>query len=273
MEYRVMVDGVEYAISRRKDGKFVWPDKLPRSPRPLTVAENVLTHGTGALNIDGCRVGGESRPVMVRTGTVVAASSMSGESTVATASGEQTTLGRWPANLVLSHSEDCGDKCVDGCPVKEIDGQEDGVSRFYYVAKPSRSERNAGLDGFEVKSIGRSNGAQTAESAGEEYGDQTDIGLNKIVRAANSHPTVKPIALMRYLCRLVTPPGGTVLDPFLGSGTTGIAAVLEGFDFIGIEREEEYIKIARARIEWWQKNPPSEAPIAKAKETTAEEFF
>ena len=90
-----------------------------------------------------------------------------------------------------------------------------------------------------------SNGAQ---SHGEGYGKKEDIGLNKIIAKKNNHPTVKPIKLMKYLCKLVTPKGGTVLDPFMGSGSTGIAAKDEGFEFIGIEREKEYFEIAERRV-------------------------
>ncbi len=97
----------------------------------------------------------------------------------------------------------------------------------------------------ETKKEGMSNGAQ---SHGEGYGKKDDIGLNKIVAKKNNHPTVKPIKLMKYLCRLVTPKGGTVLDPFMGSGSTGMAAKDEGFDFIGIEKEKEYFEISESRI-------------------------
>jgi len=171
------------------------PIVMARKPLAGTVAANVLAHGTGALNIDGCRVDGEARPVMVRTETVVGANSMAGKSTGATASGETTTAGRWPANLIHDGSD-------------EVETLAGSAARFFYCAKASKKDREAG----------------------------------------NNHPTVKPTDLMRYLCRLVTPPGGVVLDPFTGSGSTGKAAMLEGFRFIGIEREPEYIEIARARI-------------------------
>jgi DNA modification methylase len=113
-----------------------------------------------------------------------------------------------------------------------------GASRFFptfrYEPKASRAERNAGLAGFE-------------ERAASKWGSIQEFSSNP--PRANVHPTVKPIDLMRWLVRLVTPPGGTVLDPFTGSGSTGCAAILEGFEFVGIEREAEYIAIARARIE------------------------
>lgn len=122
-----------------------------------------------------------------------------------------------------------------------------GASRFFYCAKASKSERNAGLEGmpekyndFQRESSGLSQGKNPV--TGERSG-------KRLAPNANHHPTVKPVKLMRYLCRLITPPGGTVLDPFMGSGTTGVAALKEGFDFIGIEREAEYAEIARKRIE------------------------
>ena len=121
------------------------------------------------------------------------------------------------------------------------------AQRFFYCAKASRSERNAGLEGMEETATHSAYGdyAGTEEHA-------TNIGKPR----ANHHPTVKPIELMRYLVRLTkTPTGGVVLDPFMGSGTTGIACVLEGREFIGIEREAEYIEIAEKRIAYWSKQP------------------
>jgi DNA modification methylase len=169
-------------------------------------------------------------------------------------------------------------ECAPGCPVAELDrqsgelktpspyvqqsevigiygaekqhdrlsthhGDTGGASRFFYTAKASRAERNAGLDGLPMKARGED---VLQYHEGERRADP---------EVANFHPTVKPIDLMRWLVRLVTPPGGRILDPFLGSGTTGIAAHLEGFDFIGIEREAEYADIAEARIEWWSQFP------------------
>jgi site-specific DNA-methyltransferase (adenine-specific) len=106
---------------------------------------------------------------------------------------------------------------------------------------------------MEQRAFGQSGGAQGALAGGDDEYLQNSIGLNRIKRVRNHHPTVKPIALMRWLVRLVMPPGGTVLDPFAGSGTTLMAAVLEGFNCIGIEREQDYIEIAGARIEWAKK--------------------
>ena len=116
--------------------------------------------------------------------------------------------------------------------------ESSGASRFFYVAKASKAERNAGLEGFEEDAAGRTNAGRNGRRS----------GLNP---RRNHHPTVKPVSLMRWLVRLVTPPGGLVLDPFTGSGTTGIAAALEGFRFTGCEQDAEYARIAEARIAWW----------------------
>jgi site-specific DNA-methyltransferase (adenine-specific) len=124
-------------------------------------------------------------------------------------------------------------------------GDKGGASRFFYCAKASRSERNAGLEELN---------ALWEKREGREKVERVRQGLageKKNTFSANAHPTVKPIKLLRYLCRLVTPPNGKILDPFAGSGSTGCAAVLEGFDFVGIEMEQEYVEIANARIKHW----------------------
>lgn len=142
-------------------------------------------------------------------------------------------------------------------------GDSGGAARFFYCAKSSRSERNAGLDGFEEGYLADAN-------------KWTDVDYRKgdgevtARKRANVHPTVKPIDLMRWLVRLVTPPGGTCLDPFVGSGTTGCACVLEGFDFIGIEREPEYVEIAKARIAWWEQHKGREADEVLAESRRSE---
>ncbi len=130
-------------------------------------------------------------------------------------------------------------------------GERHGASRFFYVAKASRAEREAGLDGMEVRKV---------ESDFRQGGMANPRNTGNYAHRANHHPTVKPITLMRYLVRLVTPPGGTVLDPFMGSGSTGCAAMLEAMQFIGIELSAEYLEIARKRIEFHEytvreKNP------------------
>lgn len=128
-------------------------------------------------------------------------------------------------------------------------------SRFAYVPKASKADRDEGCEGLEerVASVGNTDaagrdGSNPNNYVGESQKRRVEAGLPGTLPRRNHHPTVKPTALMRYLCRLVTPPGGIVLDPFTGSGSTGKAAVLEGFRFIGIEREAEYVEIAKARI-------------------------
>jgi site-specific DNA-methyltransferase (adenine-specific) len=118
-------------------------------------------------------------------------------------------------------------------------GDSGSAARFFYCAKASKADRDEGCEGLPVVRVKMNNG-------NDADGDPVSDRFTKMAR--NTHPTVKPTDLMRYLCRLVTPPGGVVLDPFTGSGSTGKAALLEGFRFVGIEREAEYVEIARARI-------------------------
>jgi DNA modification methylase len=198
------------------------PIVVARKPLIGTVANNVLTYGTGALNIDGSRVGtgGGTREKPIGTGT----KSNDVYGTYGACMTEKPdNLGRWPANVIH-------------------DGLEEEWSRFFYCAKASKSERNAGLDGLPER---RESDRVKDDGAG---GDNPRNRTNEARQ--NFHPTVKPLALMRYLIKLVTPPNGTVLDPFLGSGTTAVAATLEGFEWIGCEMTEDYWPIIEARVEW-----------------------
>jgi DNA modification methylase len=145
--------------------------------------------------------------------------------------------GYWPANVTLSHASDCaGSECVMGCPVALLDQTQASAppSRLFYCAKASKTEREAGCQ-------------ELPKRAALVYHGKSRLSRKR----HNIHPTVKPLELMRWLVRLVTPPGGVVLDPFCGSGTTGAAAVLEGRQFLGIEREPEYVNIACARLTHW----------------------
>jgi site-specific DNA-methyltransferase (adenine-specific) len=225
------------------------PITLARKPFKGTVAANVLEHGTGGLNVDGCRVevDPEDAKAMERCNTPGSSiwkggafnGDIYGNPGTATPKKLDTTQGRWPANLI--HSGDAevlalfpetksgkmqpthttaemavfGQNAAGGYVTSETYGDSGSAARFFYCAKASKRDRDEGLD------------------SGQR----------------NIHATVKPTALMRYLCRLVTPPGGVVLDPFMGSGSTGKAAVLEGFSFVGIEQDPEYVAIARARID------------------------
>jgi DNA modification methylase len=232
------------------------PIVLARKPLDGTVAENVQEHGTGALNIDGCRVGTNDK---IR---ITANNNIRGNAYASDTSDRHrdTTYvpspeGRWPANLIL-----------DEAAGEMLDAQtSDGASRFFYCPKTSKAERNAGLEGFEKKQIaGKGNGlARTCATCGASVLEGCDCPDRTYENPtkANHHPTVKPIALMRWLVRLVTPPGGTVLDPFTGSGSTGCAAVLEDFDFVGIEKDREYVEIASARMSHWAAQPKQEVLV------------
>jgi DNA modification methylase len=326
------------------------PIVLARKPleKGLSIAENVLKWGTGAINIDGCRVGSENR---MYKGSGSQPNKLNnhekGDTGIGMMDGSGKDLefnvnGRFPANIVLTHHPECecvglkkikaisggriGNKdgayngvgesgfskeyikgdggygdangeetiedwnCHEDCPIKILDEQsgesksskssklyindtegrsvkngasghrspdstyadKGGASRFFYVAKASKSERNKGLEGFEEKSVGtlNSNSSDLENYGGMSLGGASLKGEHKNpIPRANFHPTVKPIKLMQYLVRLVTPPNGIVLDPFCGSGTTGVACKLDGFQFIGLEQDAEYSKIAQARIE------------------------
>lgn len=246
------------------------PIVLARKPLIGTVAQNVLKHGTGALNIDASRIGySESENVdfsKVQDGNIYGGNGIYGE-----AKQKQTTPlfkenGRWPANVIFDEeaaqvldeqsgvlrargnktAKDHGGKY--NATSYEFGGKETGwagdsggASRFFYVAKASKRERNAGLEGM-PKKIGLQAPLKTMSDP--RMAREQERRPNE-----NHHPTVKPLKLMQYLVRMVTPPGGTVLDPFMGSGSTGCAAISLGFDFIGCELSPEYFEIARKRIE------------------------
>lgn len=241
-----------------------------------TVAANVLKYGTGGLNIDGCRIGVETRTYK---GSGAQPNKLTnhekGDTGIGYADGngkdlEFTVTGRWPANLILDEEagavldEQSGEHKTTYVakhhknnrngeflgelkhPGEQGFNDSGGASRFFYCAKVSRKERDLGCEELEEKLRPMSNGAQI--HAEEGYDKAQSIGLNRVVKLKNNHPTVKPIKLMTYLCKLVTPPNGTILDPFMGSGSTGIAAIQEKFNFIGIEKEKDYLKIAENRI-------------------------
>jgi site-specific DNA-methyltransferase (adenine-specific) len=315
------------------------PIVLARKPleKGLSIAENVLKWGTGGINIDGCRVGlsngddkrlgGNGTWKTDKAAENVYEGGYEGKDIAS------STLGRFPANLILTHHPECECKglkkikgmidkptnrtetgntwdeensglrknmpknsggyadengeetiedwdCHENCPIRIMDEQsgiskssdakrtrntigsfgmpndstpeysdKGGASRFFYCAKASKSERNKGLQGFEGKTSGSLNFRNPSSSGRSEDAPSIESmgGLTK--PNSNFHPTVKPVKLMQYLVRLITPPNGKVLDPFCGSGTTGIACKLEGFEFIGLEQDAEYSKIAQSRID------------------------
>lgn len=231
-----------------------------------TVAANVLAHGTGAINVDGCRVGTDTVSTHSR-GSNAAFPKRPGESTVEESGrtvdqrdglDHSERTGRWPANILHDGSDEVvalfPANAGAAAPVKgteaskasvgNITGQRERVegafhadngsaARFFYQAKASRKDRNEGMD---------DPGPQFQRGTTLRQVENTDT-------KGNNHPTVKPTDLMAYLCRLVTPPGGVVLDPYMGSGSTGKAAIREGFSFIGCELSPEYAAIAQARID------------------------
>jgi len=230
-----------------------------------TIASNVLKYGTGGINIDGCRVGTDEnlgRPQAKNSETNPFSKGLKSNGY-----NDNSNGGRFPANLI----HDGSDEVVEGFPASKGDKRKTfndsngsemfggGIStqenrhndsgsasrffkqcsfelgegnRFKYQSKASKSERNKGLEGFEEK--GKVFNGQSAKPS-KEVKDVEERFNTKPTK--NFHPTVKPIKLMQYLCRLITPKGGTILDPYMGSGSTGIGAKLEGFKFIGIERE------------------------------------
>jgi DNA modification methylase len=200
----------------------VEPIVLARKPVVGSVAENVLAWGVGGLNIDASRIGTEERinqPAGNKVKDVGVYKFSVSESDAFNGAEATSVQGRWPANVVFD--EACAEL---------LDWQEEDASRFFYVAKASKADRNQGVE-------------------------------------ANTHPTVKPTNLMRYLIKLVTPAGGVVLDPFTGSGSTGKAALLDGYQFLGIELTDDYLPIIQGRLEWAEAEAQRVAQAAAEKET------
>ena len=252
------------------------PIVMARKPIPKTIAENVLEHGVGGINIDECRVGTDDN---LMGGAYSGGERKEGEwkehsgfkNNNPNIKYEQPE-GRYPANVMHDGSESVQkifpktSKSVStkrnrktlgsfGMPNDNTPeySDEGTAARYFYCPKASKKDRDEGLDGFVEKMMGMSGGAQ---SHGEGYSPSKtgeDIGLNRVIARKNTHPTVKPTELMKYLCTLVTPKEGIVLDPFMGSGSTGKAALQKGFRFVGIEMNEEYFEIACSRIEAAQK--------------------
>ena len=248
------------------------PVTVARKPLSGTVAATVMEHGTGALNIDGCRVGRDTDDVSGWSQTGSKASenrAMSGGNYARDA--KPDAEGRWPANLIHDGSEEvlaCFPDTKSGKPGvrrKEhetsamagrlgVTGEQEvgygdagSAARFFYCPKASKHDRDEGLEDMARKASAASEFRPNHTEKAAQGEDGNPYG--RWGPRQNNHPTVKPTELMRYLCRLVTPPGGVVLDPFMGSGSTGKGAMLEGFRFIGIERDPDYFEIACRRIE------------------------
>lgn len=241
------------------------PITMARKPlSESTIAKNVLAWGTGGINIDECRIGTEDTRALSSLSSFGRRTNNGGNAKEVLAG---SANGRFPANFIHDGSEEVLKRFPNGSPSsasirkklglehnkntycshirksEKVEGHNDqggSTSRFFYCAKASVRDRNQGLDEFEIK-IG---------SNGNKWTDQ-DYRLGDTAprtKRQNHHPTVKPVDLMRYLCRLVTPLKGIILDPFMGSGSTGKAAILEGFDFVGVDLNQEYVTIAEARI-------------------------
>lgn len=237
------------------------PIIMARKPLIGTVAANVLRHGTGAINVDGCRVAGALEGDPNRF-----AKTNGGSFNAFTDAPVVRAEGRWPANVLHDGSDEVtglfpgerpgghfpngGKKSAstDNAfgtfrgstqPARSM-GDSGSAARFFYCAKASKADRDEGCDDLATRK------QDETRNEGDPGGDNPrNRGAGE---RSNHHPTVKPTDLMRYLCRLVTPSGGTVLDPFMGSGSTGKAATLEGFRFVGCELQPEYMAIAEARI-------------------------
>ena len=270
------------------------PVIVARKPVEGTVANNVLKWGTGGLNIDGSRIGTDTISTHnAPKGTFAGGSPDRGSDT----SSYKEHTGRWPANIILDPytaelvDEQSGDRPGGNFPTQRGAGvatgfgvgrpteggarkmnDSGGASRFFYVAKASKRDRNEGLDDLEAKTAsemtGRKEGSAGLVMKHEDGSDKANAyaGTTGAARQ-NFHPTVKPTSLMEYLVKLVTPPGGVVLDPFTGSGSTGKAAILQGFDFIGIELTEEYLPIIQGRLKYAEQLVAEAEEQEKLKET------
>ncbi|MDW5499756.1 site-specific DNA-methyltransferase [Pseudomonas lundensis] len=246
------------------------PIVMARKPLVSTVEGNVVQFGTGALNIDLCRVSTEETLTGGAGGLL---SHVRDEKEPDCGEWKSDQLGRWPANVLHDGSEEVITEFPQNAgaraPVKGTEpttngfsgpvkfggmidrvasynnGDQGSAARFFYCAKVSKSERDEGMDRFLPFTASDMTGGRKEGSAGI---NDPRAGAGRTGGARNNHPTVKPVELMRYLCRLITPVGGVVLDPFMGSGSTGKAALLEGFGFIGVELDPDHLTTAAARI-------------------------
>lgn len=264
------------------------PIVFARKPLCGTVAENVLAHGTGALNIDGCRIEFEETPdaatnplYRASNGYKHAGNDDSGSNSYSVKGRGEPSIahqnGRWPANVCHDGSEEVlagfpqsegqqGDvrgtepsECHNGVysgprkreGIEYVSRNDSGsAARFFYCAKATTADRDDGLIDLALRN------QITWQTGNSASGEASNWSKDRNTGRRNTHPTVKPTALMQWLVRLVTPPGGIVLDPFMGTGSTGRGCVMEGFDFIGIEREAPYVELARLRIAAAAKKAP-----------------
>lgn len=252
--------GGEYEIKEAQNKWNGWGTALKPSFEPIIIArkpfkgslvDNVIKNGVGGINIDECRVGNEERQNQqagfIRRGRTDEEVFLGTDKN--RPKGTLTVNGRFPANTILTYDETDFDEVCGGFPYTKSEGS---ASRYFYCAKASKKDRDEGCDMLDDGLLRRMN---------PDKDDDNLTGLNKEERFApvvrkNTHPAVKPASLMQYLVRLVTPNGGTILDPFNGSGSTGKAVMYENkernknYKYIGIELTEEYLPIAKARIEY-----------------------
>ena len=270
------------------------PIVMARKPlSEKTIVDNVLEWGTGGINIDESRIGvSDNDDIFAKNPHTKGGFGHGNTSIYGDSMGSENynpSQGRFPANIILDeeagkildeqsgiskstggrsgNKEGVGQNGIYGQYTGEVRdenpglGDVGGASRFFYCPKTSKKDRNEGLEDFKGKQIGTYNAhsADLKNYGGSSLGAASMSGNNKMPQPKqNFHPTVKPTDLMLYLIRLVTPKGGTTLDPFMGSGSTGKAAVRGGFDFVGIEMDEQYMEIATARIQYEQDNPYNE---------------
>lgn len=243
------------------------PIVMARKPFKKTVSANMTEHGTGAINIDSCRIKTDES----LSGGAGVLLSHQRDGTDPVSCYEQAPEGRWPANIIHDGSDVVvsafpdakgqqgdlketgrsrisqgryGDMPPPKAHVARVESDK-SAARFFYCAKVTKKERDEGLERFISISASEMTGGRKDGSVGI---NDPRAGAGRTNGAKNNHPTVKPISLMSYLCRLITPQGGTVLDPWMGSGSTGRAAIEEGFNFIGIDMNPDYVTIASARI-------------------------
>ena len=216
------------------------PIIVARKPFKGSLVDNVIEYGVGGINIDECRVGNEKLTNKGMSSLGV----MHDDNWVSNKEVVNEVKGRFPANTILTYDETDFEEVCGGFP----NSKSGSATRYFYCAKASKRDRDEGLEGFSEKTK-VFNG-----KSGESSKEMKDVEQRFTTRLRNIHPTVKPTSLMQYLVRLVAPKGATILDPFMGSGSTGKAVMFENKDrnadykFIGIEKDPEYCKIAIARI-------------------------
>lgn len=239
-----------------------WNTALKPAHEPIVVARkstgfnttvaNVLEHGTGAINIDACRIEvTDATYARNAAGDRGHADNYTRQAEFRQAAGSANNLGRWPTNVVFGHSPDCTERCADGCQVADLDGQT-GVLTSGAMAAGTRRANRSGYAGAMPATTGAAThgdcGGASRYFPAFRYEPKAPASERPRLNDGTMHTTVKPLDLMRWLVRLVTPPGGTVLDPFAGSGTTLEACVVEGFHGIGIEQHQPYADLCVKRL-------------------------